>query len=326
MTEIRPIGLDAVEFAGSNLARPECVICTRAGDVFASDRRGGVSHIRPDGVHSIYGGTTLDLSGPLMPNGIALDRDGSFLVAHLAEGEGGVFRLHRDGRLVPVLRDIDGIELHVTNFVLLDDRDRLWVTVSTRQCPRIKSFRPDVADGYIVLVDRQGARVVADGLGFTNECRIDPSGAWLYVNETYGRRLTRFRLAEDGTLSHRETVFEFGPGDFPDGMAFDVEGGLWVTCIVSNRLIRIDQDGTPAIVLDDSDAGHIAEVETAFQAGILDRGLLDRKSWSRLAHISSIAFAGPRLDIAYLGVLLADRLPRIAMPVRGVPPVHWEWR
>ncbi|MEO8133840.1 MAG: SMP-30/gluconolactonase/LRE family protein [Betaproteobacteria bacterium] len=326
MTEVVPIGLDAVEFVGSRLARPECVLCTSAGDVFAADRRGGVSHIMPDGTQRIYAGGTFDLSGPLLTNGVALDRDGSFLVTHLAEGEGGVFRLHRDGRLLPVLRDVDGIELHVTNFVLLDTRDRLWITISTRHCPRIKSFRPGVDDGYIVLLDQHGARIVADGLGFTNECRIDPSGKWLYVNETYSRRLTRFRLAEDGGLSQRETVMEFGPGDFPDGLAFDVEGGLWVTCILSNRLIRIGADGKPAVLLDDSNADHIQEVERAYQTGTLDRALLDRKAWTTLAHISSIAFAGPRLDMAYLGVLLSDRLPRIPMPVRGVRPVHWEWR
>lgn len=326
MTELLPIDLDSVEFVGTRLARPECVLSTRAGDVFASDRRGGVSHIAPDGAHRIYAGATLELSGPLLTNGVALDRDGSFLVTHLADGEGGLFRLYRDGRLIPVLREVNGIELHVTNFVLLDDLGRLWVTISTRQCPRIKSFRPGVADGYIVLIDKHGARIVADGLGFTNECRIDPSGTWLYVNETYARRLTRFRLAEDGALSQREIVMEFGPGDFPDGLAFDVEGGLWVTCILSNRLIRIDANGTPATLLDDSNPDHIREVEIAYQAGTLDRTLLDRKAWSKLAHISSIAFAGPRLDMAYLGVLLADRLPRIAMPVRGVPPVHWEWR
>src|SRR5215212_4231943 len=107
MTEIRPLPLAAIESFGTRLARPECVLCTRAGDVFASDRRGGVSHIAPDGEHRLYAGATLDLSGPLLPNGIALDRDGSFLLAHLAEGEGGVFRLHRDGRLIPILRDVD---------------------------------------------------------------------------------------------------------------------------------------------------------------------------------------------------------------------------
>lgn len=326
MNEILPLELKSVQFVGSRLARPECVLCTRAGDVFASDRRGGVSHITPDGGHRIYAGATLDLSGPLHPNGIALDRDGSFLIAHLVDGEGGLFRLYRDGRLIPVLRQVDGVDLHVTNFVLLDAQGRIWVTISTRQCPRIKAFRPGVADGYIVLIDDRGARIVADGLGFANECRIDPSGQWLYVNETYARCLTRFRLADDGTLAQRELVTEFGPGEFPDGLAFDIQGGLWVTCILSNRLIRIDADGTPVRLLDDNDPAHIQEVELAYQAGKLSRALLDRKSWSKLAHISSIAFAGPQLDMAYFGVLLADRLPLIAMPVRGVPLVHWEWR
>jgi len=39
-----------------------------------------------------------------------------------------------------------------------------------------------------------------------------------------------------------------------------------------------------------------------------------------------VAFGGPELDRAYFGVLLADRIPFIAMPVRGVPPTHWDWR
>jgi sugar lactone lactonase YvrE len=326
MPAIVPLALEDVQFVGSRLARPECVLCTRAGDVFASDRRGGISHLTPEREHRLYVGATLDLSGPLLPNGFALDRDGSFLVAHLPDREGGIFRLFRDGRLLPVLREVDGVRLDVTNFVLLDARGRLWITVSTRHHPRIKSFRPGIADGYIVLLDERGARIVADGLGFANECRIDASGRWLYVNETYGRRLTRFRLAEDGTLSQRELVTEFGPGEFPDGLAFDMEGGLWVTCIVSNRLIRIAADGTRATLLEDSDPVHIDKVESAYQAGTLDRDLLDRKSWRKLAHLSSIAFAGPRLDRAYLGVLLDESLPVIPMPVQGLPPVHWEWR
>jgi sugar lactone lactonase YvrE len=324
--QIAPLTLESVRFVGSRLARPECVLCTRAGDIFASDRRGGVSHLVPDGGHRLYVGATLDLAGPLHPNGIALDRDGSFLIAHLADDEGGLFRLQRDGRLVPILREIDGVGLHITNFVLIDAQERIWVTVSTRQRPRVKAFRPDVADGYLVLIDRRGARIVADGLGFANECRVDPSGQWLYVNETYGRRLTRFRLDHGGNLSSREIVREFGPGEFPDGMAFDSAGGLWITCILSNRLIRLDPDGTPVTVLEDVDPRHIAEVEVAYQAGRLDRALLERKSWTKLAHISSIAFAGPELDSACFGVLLADRLPMIPMPARGVPPVHWEWR
>ncbi len=323
---IAPLSLDDVSFVGSRLARPECVLCTRAGDVFAADRRGAIAHIEPGGEQRLYGGATFDLSVPLFPNGIALDRDGSFLVTHLQDGDGGLFRLYRDGRVVPVLREVDGVRLHVSNFVLLDAQRRIWITISTRLCPRIDAFRPGVADGYVVLIDGRGARIVADGLAFANECRIDPAGRWFYVNETCAPRLTRYRVAENGDLSGRETVTTFGPGEFPDGMAFDVEGGLWITSIVSNRLIRVGTDGLPVTLLEDSDPALVADVDAAFRAGLLDRTLLERNSAKKLAHLSSIAFAGPELDRACFGVILGDSLPTITMPVRGVPPVHWDWR
>ena len=322
---IAALSLDDVSFIGSRLARPECVLCTRAGDVFAADRRGGVAHITPDGEQRLYGGATFDLSVPLFPNGVALDRDGSFLVTHLQDGDGGLFRVYRDGRVVPVLREVEGVRLHVSNFVLLDAKDRIWLTISTQVCPRIEAFRPDVADGYIVLIDRRGARVVADRLAFANECRIDPTGRWFYVNETCASRLTRYRVAESGDLSGRETITQFGPGEFPDGMAFDVEGGLWITSIVSNRLIRVDRDGRAMTLLEDSDPAQVAEVDAAFRGGRLDRALLERNTAKKLAHLSSIAFCGPQLDRACFGVIAGERLPTMPMPVRGVAPVHWEW-
>jgi sugar lactone lactonase YvrE len=97
-----------------------------------------------------------------------------------------------------------------TNFVTVDRRGRTWISVSTRREPRQDAWRPDIADGFIVLADATGARVVADGLHYTNEIRPDPSGRWLYVVETFGRRLVRFSLGDDGGLSGRETVVTLG--------------------------------------------------------------------------------------------------------------------
>jgi sugar lactone lactonase YvrE len=326
MTTVPPaFTLDDVAFFGARFARPECVLCTRAGDLFASDRRGGVSHVTPGGEHRLITGATLDLAGPLLPNGIALDRDGSFLIAHLSDSEGGVFRLQRDGRLTPVLRAVDGVELAVTNFVLVDTSGRIYVTISTRHQPRVQAFRPGVHDGYIVLIDDSGARIVADGLGFANEVRIDPSRQWLYVNETYARRLSRLRLRPDGTLGPRESVAQFDPGEFPDGITFDAEGCAWITCIVSSRLIRVVPDGRRVTMLEDCEPSHIETVEAAYQAGTLTRDLLDRPAWRKLAHISSLAFGGPDLRTGYLGILLGDRLPMLRMPVAGTPMAHWEW-
>jgi sugar lactone lactonase YvrE len=320
------VTLDEVSFVGVGLARPECVLCTRAGDLFAADRRGGVMHIYPNGDQCLYVGSTADLDRPLFPNGIALDRDGSFLVAHLSDDGGGVFRLARNGDIRPVLREVDGQLLPATNFVLLDDTGRLWITISTRQVPRDRSFRADANDGYIVLSDTKGARIVADGLGFANEVRVDPKGEWLYVNETYARRLSRFRISANGNLSDRETFAVFGHGSFPDGLAFDVEGGIWVTSIVSNRLIHIAENGVQTVVLEDCDPAHVEWVEEAYIAGRLGRQHIDRIEARALKSLSSLAFGGDDLRTAFLGVLLGERLPCIRLPIAGAPMAHWTWR
>jgi hypothetical protein len=240
-----------------------------------------------------------------------------------------VYRLWRDGRYEPWLLDVAGEPLPPTNFVLPDAAGRVWVTVSTRQRPRSAAYRRAGGDGFIVCVQEQGgirrARVVADGLGYTNEVALHPSGRWLYVNETFARRLSRFALQADGSLGARETVTEFGAGTFPDGLAFDEAGHAWVVSIVSNRLIRVAPDGAQTLWLEDSDDGHLAEVEAAFAQGKMGRPHLDRVASRVLRNISSLAFCGADRRTAVLGCLLGDALATLPMPAPGVAPLHWEW-
>jgi SMP-30/Gluconolactonase/LRE-like region len=317
--------LRGLGFVGQGLARPECVLATAAGDLFSADWRGGVAHLRPDGSQVLYAG-----SGPdgiaLRPNGIALLPDGSFLLAHLGDRSGGVFRLARDGQATPWLQRVDGIDLPPTNFVLADKAGRFWVTVSTRLMPRALGYHRGCDDGFIVRIDARGAAIAADGLGYTNEVALHPDGRWLYVNETFARRLSRFALHADGSLGPKQVVCEFGPGTFPDGLAFDEEGHAWVVSIVSNRLIRVAPDGSRTLWLEDADAAHLARVEAAYEAGTMGREHLDGSPSQHLRNISSIAFAGPDRRTAVLGNLLGDRLATLRLPVAGAAPTHWHYR
>jgi sugar lactone lactonase YvrE len=319
------ISLADVSLFGDHFLRPECVLTNRAGDIFASDGRGGVSHVLPGGNHQLYVGGTLDLVEPLHPNGIALDRDGSFVLTHLGPKVGGVYRLSRHGQLTPILQELDGRPLTSTNFVLLDT-DRLWVTVSTLQVPRTKAFTAELADGYVILIDTKGARVVADGLSFANECRIHPTGKWLYVVETWARRLTRFTIGGDGALSAREVIAEFGPGEYPDGLSFDSEGGAWLTCVIANRVIRVAPDGSKTVMLEEADEAYIAKVEEAYRKGVVPALALSEVPAKTLANVSSLAFGGEDLRTGYFGVLLSNRLPVARLPYAGSEPIHWLWR
>ncbi|MGV9746422.1 SMP-30/gluconolactonase/LRE family protein [Rhodococcus zopfii] len=117
----------------------------------------------------------------------------------------------------------------------------------------------DHQNGVVVLVDTDGtSRVVADELSFPNGMCISPDGKTLYVNELFGNRVSRFEIADDGTLGPRQDFASFGAlGDepsvekrlaactiAPDGQALDAEGAVWVADCVNQRAVRLGEGGT----------------------------------------------------------------------------------
>jgi sugar lactone lactonase YvrE len=314
----------SVRFVGEGLSRPECVLATAAGDLFTADWRGGVARLCPDGTQHLYVGHSADLADGPRPNGIALRPDGSFLFAQLGSEQGGIWRLDRAGQVTPVLTEVDGVPLPPTNFVHADASGTIWFTISTRLTPRARDYRADAASGAIGVIDAKGARIVADGLGYANECLPDPAGRFLYVNETFGRRLSRFPLLPGNALGPRQVVAEFGAGTFPDGMAFDTTGSVWIVSVVSNRLIRVcPETGMQTMWLQDASPAHLDWVEAAYRADAMGRAHLDTPGGAVLRQVSSLAFGGPGLTTGFLGCLLGDSIACVAMPVAGHPPSHW---
>jgi sugar lactone lactonase YvrE len=320
MSKIGPISVTELKSVGNELYRPECVVTT-ATHLFVPDWRGGITRIRPDGACSSI--LAQDSSIELRPNGIALTRERTFLLANLG-ADGGVWRLDSRGNLEPFVIQVDGVPVPPANFVLVDRRGRTWISISTRQVPRQSAWRPDVADGFIVLVDERGARIVADGLRYTNEVRLDPSGRWLYAVETFGRRLVRFPIANNGDLGTPSSVVALEHGTFPDGFAFDVEGGIWITSLVSNRLLRLVNDALETII-EDSDPEYVTAVEQAFLAGQMRSEHLGPVPGRTLQQLTSLAFGGVDMRTVYLGSLHADCLYRCRVPVAGVAEAHWHF-
>ena len=278
---------------GDGLSRPECVLAERDGTLWASDNRGGVTRIDPDGRQSVIG------SIPGAANGLALERGGSLLIANIEDGN--VYRLFRDGRHEIVLDSFAGAPLGSSNFVYCDPgADRVWITVSTRTVPRREAVQKRIPDGYILVLEGGVARLAATGFCFTNEVRIDRARRHLYVAETGKGRVVRLPLAADGTLGKPEV---FGPealftGARVDGLAFDAEGNLWVTEVSRNGLHVIAPDGACRCVFEDP-AGAVVKFP------------------------ASLAFGGPDLKTAYIGTTQMTRLATFRSPVAGEPLAHW---
>ncbi len=317
---LKPSGLG---YYGDGLTRPECVLCLADGTVIASQAEGGVSVIATNGTRRDILGQRVDGLPPVMTNGFALCQSGDFLLADLHGDGGGAWRLSRNGEVMPLLVELDGQALPSANFVGVDHAGRIWITISTRHDPRALAYRADIADGFIILIDQKGARIVADGLGYTNEAIVDPSGDWLYVNETMVRRTSRYSINADNSLSPRQTFVEYGHGTYPDGLAFDEEGAFWMTSVVSNRVVRVTPDGEQRVVIEENDPEQLEIVEKAYLAGEMGRSHMDNIQTDVMQSISSIAFGGPNRRTAYLGNLLDTRLYTFQSPVAGFAPSHW---
>lgn len=314
---------DAIVPVGEGLHRPECVLGAPNGDVYIPDWRGGVAVIRADASQQVWLAEASELD--LKPNGIAFTPKGNFLLANLGIA-GGVWEMGLDGGLTPFLTELEGRPLPPANFVHVDEEERVWITVSTRHTPRQAAWRQHIKDGFVVRVDRRGATMVADNLHYTNEVRVDPTGRWLYVVETFGKRLIRYPLRPNGGLGEAQRVAQFGVGVFPDGFAFDAEGGIWVTSLLSNRVLRLRPDGGQDVLIEELNSDHVEAVQGAYDTDVMPPSALGPIPGVRFQHLTSIAFGGSDRRTAWLGCLHGECIYAFRSEVPGATMPHWSYK
>lgn len=327
----------AIRHVGHDLQRPECVLCEPDGTVWAADARGGAMRIAPDGSQqlvvpqqpaadaSVDFATRYVQSQGSLPNGMTFLDNGDFLIANW--GTDSLEVMTRQGQVRRILDRIDGRPLGKANFPLRDSKGRLYFTVTTQMQPWTESINARAADGYIALFDLQGrARIVAEGFMGTNEIRLDANEEWMYVVESNARRISRLRVQPDGSLTDREI---YGPGvleGFPDGFAFDAFGNLWVTLVMTDKLIAITPDGEVLTLLDDSNPAAVAQLNAHFEARTLTPEIMGAAAGTLAPWMASLSFGGPDLRTVYIGSLRGTTLPSFRAPVAGLPLVHWHER
>lgn len=311
------LALSDLKFVGENLSRPESVIACRDGTLFCSDKRGGVTRIAPDGKQALIGTVTG------VPNGISIDRQGNIFIANIREGV--IQKIRPDGTHEVVLSGIDGHPLGAANSVFVDGKGWLWISISTRALNWFAANASPRPDGYIILMDEKGPRVVAEGIRFTNEIRLDPGEQYLYAAESMAARMLRFRVQPGGTLSDREV---FGPdglghGGYVDGFALDVEGNVWVTTVTRNGLVVITADGPAHTVFEDPKPDAVDNAVARIENGTLTPQDSIACMGTTLQFPTSVAFGGPDLKTVYLGSLAMSRLVSFRSPIAGAALPHW---
>jgi gluconolactonase len=325
---------DDFKFIGEGLQRPECILAEKNGDLWAADARGGVVRIKPDGSQEIitqshdadaFGDSSNDaekfVDGTL-PNGLAFANNGDILISNF--GTDCLERMSRTGETEVMFDTVDGEPIGKVNFVARDSKNRIWITVSTMLHDWPKAISPNIIDGRILLYEEdKGVRIVADDVHFSNECKLDANEDYLYVVQTCGRNIARYKIGSDGSLSNKEIYGPSDHGRLIDGIAFDAYGNLWGTHVMNDGIFAIKPDGDLHIIFDDSSPEEVKKLDDAFQADQVDADLLLSMGGEIATWCASVTFGGPDLKTVYVGSLRATNIPYFTSPVAGLPMVHW---
>ncbi|MGH2812862.1 MAG: SMP-30/gluconolactonase/LRE family protein, partial [Actinomycetota bacterium] len=82
-----------------------------------------------------------------------------------------------------------------------------------------------------------GNVLLANGLGFS------PDGGVMYHSDTSAQTIIVHDIADDGSLANRRNLASIDRG-FPDGLAVDEDGGIWVALFQGGAVIRFLPDGS----------------------------------------------------------------------------------
>jgi sugar lactone lactonase YvrE len=266
------------------LDHPEGVAVHRDGSIWCGGERGQIFRLEPDGSSidevASTGGFSL---------GMAFDRNDDLFVCDLKHA--AVFRVEtRTGRVDRFADGAPGHDLRIPNYPAFDSRGRLYVSDSHGfGDPGPGVFRFDRDGRGELWFDRT--------VVFANGLALDRGETNLYVAETFASRLFRIPISEDGSAGEREDVASLPDGALPDGLAFDVEGNLYVGCYEPSQVLRVDPSG---------------RVETVF------------RDWTAhtLAHPTNLAFRGTTMFTANLG---RWHLTRLEVGVEGLPLPPGGW-
>src|SRR5216684_2047420 len=303
------LAIDTVEIFGTGVLEAEGVVIDKDGNAWGGGRNGKVYKVSPDGkVHEVA-----QLPPGSIPNGVTLDRAGNFVYCDL--GKKAMMRLSPDGKVSMIADRAGTLALSLPNFASYDAEGNLYVSNSSTQdiSKVLAELEKPAPNGALVRIRPDGrGEIVAEGIYFANGTAIDPKEDAVYVLESSRNDCLRIQIKKDGTFGKPEIYSKDFPA-LPDGMAFDVDGDLYITLpgkakrpedppqgkilLPTNQILKVDKSGKWTMLIDDPKS-------------------------ERLDHPTNCAFGGPGLQDLYFANLEGEHFSRVHTTVRGHPLYH----
>ncbi len=259
------------------LDHPEGVTYAPDGYVYAGGEAGQIYRVNlADGAFEEIGST----GGFIL--GLAPDADNNLYACDLDLGN--VMKITQSGEVSKYSSNEEPIP--APNYPVFDKAGNLYFSSSGgwhEQNGKIYRIPPN---GKTELVSESFA-------SFANGMTLNPQGTHLYVVLSNKPGIERAEIKADGTLGEPEEVVTM-ERTVPDGVAFDVDGNLYISCYTPDIIYRL----TPS--------------------GQLDKLVEDWES-TTISSPTNIIFAGDDRKTLVVASLSRWHLTKAQMPVAGAP-------
>jgi gluconolactonase len=228
------LNLRDVRLLSAGLDHPEGVALGPDGQLYAGGEAGQIYRIDPSSGECTQ---VADTGGHIL--GLCLDAEGRVYACD--SGRRAIMRAWPDtGKVEVYCGETQSGSLLVPNWPVFAPDGTLWFSDSGAE-------DIDVANGTLVRVPSGGGRgevIDLPLMHFSNGLALAPDGV-LFVIESFTHRVL-------AVTAGRSEIYAELPGNIPDGLALDAEGGLLVACYQPNRILRVPPGGgEPQVVLDD---------------------------------------------------------------------------
>jgi gluconolactonase len=236
-TQVNPImSIENFSMFCEGLDHPECATRGPDGMTYAGGEAGQIYRVSLDGKYEQIATT----GGFLL--GICLDGARNVYACDVAKK--ALVKVTPDGKVSTYSDGTQQRKMVNPNYPVFDRAGNLYVTDSghwQKNDGCLYRIRPG---GKTELVSDKTRR-------FANGCCLSIDGQSIYVVESLMPGVVKLAIRADGTLGDPEQVVEL-PGTVPDGVTFDVQGNLYVSCYTPDIIHRVSPSGELAVLAQDN--------------------------------------------------------------------------
>jgi gluconolactonase len=273
---MRPaIPLNRFRIFAQGLDHPEGLAFDRDGTLWAGGELGQIYHMDKRGrlqEVATVGGFNL---------GLTFSKTQELYVCNF--GLPALIRMNRKGRILDSWERVGARKLINPNFSVFDSEGNLYFS---------DSGHFEAEDAWVYRLRASGrAERFAGPLAFANGLALSADERSLYVVQSTKDNVVEIEILGDGTAG-KPKVYASGLHRVPDGMAFDAQGNLLVTCYASDNVYKVTQRGKVSLLAWDP------------------QGVM-------IARPTNVAFGGPNFDQIYLANLGRWHISTAPAGVRG---------